>query len=364
MSTYVLKFGGSSVATVARIENVTSIIQNLHEKGHRLIVVVSAMQGVTNQLLALARNFTDTNYNRESDVIISTGEQVSSGLLALCLQKRGISAKSLQGWQIPIVTESLFGESSIKSVSTDLLLGGNIIPVISGFQGISENNEITTIGRGGSDASAVAVANAVMADECFIYTDVDGIYTADPRIVLNAQKLQCISYEEMAELSFYGAKVLQHKSVNLAHDHNVKLRVLSSFSSDGVGTIVDNLDPKEITGIAHNISSILIETEKISEFIKIFEQRNINFIKLSHKQVIVDKSHKADIQDIMQRSGADVKFDENIGVITVVGQRNNIQLSKNIHVKYRRVSERSSSIVVPFQQTEIAIVEIHRKLFQ
>jgi aspartate kinase len=364
MSSYVLKFGGSSVATVARIENVTSIIQNLYEDGHRLIVVVSAMQGVTNQLLELTRNFTHTNYSRESDVVISTGEQVSSGLLALCLQKRGIQAKSLQGWQVPIITESLFGEAGIKNVFTELLLSNDVIPVISGFQGISENNEITTIGRGGSDATAVAVASAVNADECLVYTDVDGVYTADPRIVLNAQKLQSVSYEEMAELSYYGAKVLQYRSVSLAQDHKVKLRVLSSLSSDGRGTIVDDLSTRKVTGIAHSTSSILIETTdyEAHKLMEIFEHRNISFMGLNESCVAIDRSHKHDVQYIIDNSKIRAEFDENIGIITIVG--GNIQLPQDIPVKYKRISEMSSSIVVPFQQTTPSIIRLHEMLFR
>ncbi|GHT89164.1 hypothetical protein FACS1894113_3480 [Alphaproteobacteria bacterium] len=265
MALYVLKFGGSSVATTARIRKSAEIVANVRNRGHLVAVVTSAMQGVTNQLIDVAKAFCDSFVNREYDAIISSGEQVAAGLFALCLGSIGISAKSMLGWQIPIRTSGFFSQGFISSVNKDVILNeiltNGTTPVIAGFQGISDENEIMTIGRGGSDATACAVSCAIGADECFIYTDVDGVYTADPRVVLNSKRLTQISYDEMLVLASLGAKVLQDKSVCIAKQCGVKLRVLSSFSEGGE-TIVTNettyQNDRKIAGIAHNTSVCII----------------------------------------------------------------------------------------------------------
>lgn len=371
MSLYVLKFGGSSVATTARIENVASIVKKLYFAGHRLVVVVSAMQGVTNHLVDLIRCFSEEGCNRECDVVISSGEQVSSGLLALSLEQNGVAARSFQGWQLPIITDQLFGEASIKSIKTDKLfhsVNSGVVPIVSGFQGVSKDGEITTIGRGGSDTSAVALARFLEADECFIYTDVDGVYTADPRIVLDARKLSHISYQEMSELSAKGAKVLQNRSVQMSQRQNVKLRVLSSFSSDGMGTFIQNNTKYlskigKITAISHNTSVFSIcPNQRVLSFLK---EKNIDFIKVNNGCIIIGKSHHGEIKKM------ESLIDSDVGIVSVVGQNVSDheclilkKLSANhIDLKNKEVSSISLTIVVPFQQTEICVNILHNILF-
>ncbi len=406
MSLYVLKFGGSSVSTTSRIENVADIIRGLYLAGHKLVVVVSAMQGTTNQLIDLAKSFSKTGYSREYDVVISSGEQISSGLLALCLQKNGIVAKSFQGWQLPIITNSCFGEASIRSIDVNKLLNdinSGIIPVISGFQGVSKNNDITTIGRGGSDASAVVLSRFLDADECFIYTDVNGVYTADPRIVLESKKLSHLSYEDMCELSANGAKVLQNRSVKIAKEQNIKIRVVSSFSSDGAGTVIQqntNYLSKigKLAGIAHNTSVFsIVPNENIVFLLK---EKNIEFIDFGRECIIVNKSHQEEIRENQGRTQGNPKQNQNdqnnnqnqgrtqrnyqaqnsqnnfvvdndIGVISVVGQNLldfenflvNTLHNNNIHLKNKKSSNKSITLVVPLQQTEKAVNILHDVLF-
>ena len=237
MSLYILKFGGSSVATINRIKNVANIIANLKKQGNNIIVVTSAMHGVTDKLLEYTKDFicniSNDLYYRESDAIVSCGESIAAGILALALKSIGIPAKSFNSWQIPIEASSNYSNATITNIKTDILfetLNNDIVPVITGFQGLSLNNDIVTLGRGGSDATACALAYYTKADECYIYTDVSGVFTADPRVVTNAKRLECISYDEMIELAKYGAKVLQYKSVLIAKEYNVKVRVLSSFN--------------------------------------------------------------------------------------------------------------------------------------
>jgi aspartate kinase len=233
MSFLVMKFGGTSVANVERIRNVAIHVKREVDAGNRVAVVVSAMAGVTNQLVTWVREASPLHDAREYDAIVATGEQVSAGLLAVVLQSIGIQARSWQGWQIPIVTDNAHGVARIKDIPGDKIrarLEQGEVAVITGFQGIEpERNRVSTLGRGGSDTSAVAVAVAVRADLCDIYTDVDGVYTTDPRIVPRARRLSKVSYEEMLEMASLGSKVLQTRSVELAMLHRMRLRVLSSF---------------------------------------------------------------------------------------------------------------------------------------
>jgi aspartate kinase len=246
----VQKFGGTSVGSIDRIRNVARIIKSESERGNRIVAVVSAMAGVTNQLVALGKNFTSSHSylgKRESDVIASTGETVSSALLSLALQDIGVRARSFQGWQIGINTDSNFSEAEIKNINgkkiRDLLKDG-VILVITGFQGICNgiyNGDITTLGRGGSDTSAVAIAAAIGADRCDIYTDVDGIYSIDPDIIPEAEKLDFISYNEMIEMSYQGAKVLHPIAAELALKNGLNLRILSSFiENEGTSVVNQN----------------------------------------------------------------------------------------------------------------------------
>src|SRR6201985_884705 len=258
MSRIVMEFAATSVADLARIRNVATRVGREVEAGNEVAVVVSAMAGVTNQLVAWCRELSPLHDAREYDAVVATGEQVTTGLLSIALQEIGVEARSWQGWQIPIRTDNAHGKARIAGINGAELIRrmqAGQVAVVSGFQGIGPDNRITTLGRGGSDTSAVALAAALKADRCDIYTDVDGIYTTDPRIVPKARKLARISYEEMLELASVGAKVLQTRSVELAMNERVRLQVLSSFA-DVPGTLVvdeDEIVEKEIvSGIAYS----------------------------------------------------------------------------------------------------------------
>ncbi len=264
MKIVVLKFGGTSLADVSQIKKIAVKVKNEAHTGNKVIVVVSAMAGVTNNLIELVKSVSNSPSCSEYDVVLSTGEQVTSALLAIALESLKIRARSWLGWQIPIISNKSYGKAIIEDVKTDQILEffkKNQVAIISGFQGISDENRITTLGRGGSDTSAVAIAASFSADRCDIYTDVDGVYTTDPRIVKRAKKLDIITYEEMLELASQGAKVLQTRSVALAMKYNVKLRVLSSFE-DVPGTSItkegNNMEKSEISGIAHSLNEAKI----------------------------------------------------------------------------------------------------------
>lgn len=259
MALIVQKYGGTSVGSVERIEAVADRILKCHQDGHQLIVVVSAMSGETNRLIGLARALTSQPSPRELDVLVSTGEQVSMALLTMALHSRGIDALSLKGSQVAITTDSVHSKARIQSIDDRRLraeLDQGKVVVVAGFQGVDQNGEITTLGRGGSDTSAVALAAAVNAQECQIYTDVDGVYTTDPRVVDGAQRLDSITFEEMLEMASMGSKVLQLRSVEFAGKYQVPLRVLSSFK-EGPGTLIkmdedDVMEAPTIAGIAFN----------------------------------------------------------------------------------------------------------------
>jgi aspartate kinase len=250
MALVVQKYGGTSVGTVDRIKNVAKRIIKTYDAGNDLIVVVSAMSGETNKLVALATDICEIPDGREYDVVVATGEQVTIGLLAMCLKSLGYKAKSYQGWQVPIVTDSSCTKARIESIDdanirADLKKG--TIVIVAGFQGIDAEGNVTTLGRGGSDTSAVALAAALKADVCEIYTDVDGVYTTDPNICKEARKMEKISYDEMLELASLGAKVLQIRSVEFAKKYDVDVHVRSSLN-ENTGTMVTRED-KEMEGI-------------------------------------------------------------------------------------------------------------------
>jgi len=258
MARIVMKFGGTSVADLDRIRNVASRVKREVEAGHEVAVVVSAMSGVTNQLVKWCQELSPLHDAREYDTVVATGEQVTIGLLAIALQTIGVDARSWQGWQVPIRTDTAHGQARVESIEGALLIERmqmGQVPVVAGFQGIAQDNRVTTLGRGGSDLSAVAIAAAVRADRCDIYTDVDGIYTTDPRIVPRARKLEKISYEEMLELASVGAKVLQTRSVELAMKQRVRVQVLSSFEDKPGSLVVDEdeiLEQPIVSGIAYS----------------------------------------------------------------------------------------------------------------
>jgi aspartate kinase len=258
MPRLVMKFGGTSVADLSRIRSAAAKVKREVERGYDVAVVVSAMSGKTNELVGWVRDTSLLYDAREYDAVVSSGENVTAGLMALTLQEMGVPARSWQGWQVPLRTTSAHGAARIESIDTTNLLqkfGEGLHAVIAGFQGVSPEGRITTLGRGGSDTSAVAFAAALEAERCDIYTDVDGVYTTDPRITKKARKLEKISYEEMLELASLGAKVLQTRSVELAMRYKVRLQVLSSFS-DAPGTLVcdeeEIVESKVVSGVAHS----------------------------------------------------------------------------------------------------------------
>lgn len=260
MAFYVQKYGGTSVGSTERIKNVARRVARFHGQGHQIVVVVSAMSGETNRLIALAHEVQDNPNPRELDVMVSTGEQVSIALLAMALQECDVPAKSYTGAQVKILTDNAYTKARILDIDADKIRAdldkGNVV-IVAGFQGVDPHGNITTLGRGGSDTTGVALAAALKADECQIYTDVDGIYTTDPRVVPEARRLTSITFEEMLEMASLGSKVLQLRSVEFAGKYKVKLRVLSSFEEEGEGTLITfeengNMEQAVISGIAFN----------------------------------------------------------------------------------------------------------------
>ncbi|WP_148716598.1 aspartate kinase [Chitinolyticbacter meiyuanensis] len=260
MALIVQKYGGTSVGSPERIKNVARRVAKFKAQGHDVVVVVSAMSGETNRLIALAKEIQANPDPRELDVVISTGEQVTIGLLAMALKEAGVDAKSYTGAQVKVLTDSFFTKARIQSIDDAAMradLAAGRVVIVAGFQGVDAEGNITTLGRGGSDTSGVALAAALKADECQIYTDVDGVYTTDPRVVPEARKLKTITFEEMLEMASLGSKVLQIRSVEFAGKYNVKLRVLSSFQEEGEGTLITfeedpNMEKPVVSGIAFN----------------------------------------------------------------------------------------------------------------
>ena len=260
MTLIVQKYGGTSVGSTERIKNVARRIAKFQSRGHQIVVVVSAMSGETNRLIALAKEFQAHPDPRELDVMVSTGEQVSIALLSMALMDLGIKAKSYTGAQVRILTDNAYTKARILKIDEDKIradLDAGYVVAVAGFQGVDEAGNITTLGRGGSDTTGVALAAALRADECQIYTDVDGVYTTDPRIVPEARRLTTITFEEMLEMASLGSKVLQIRSVEFAGKYKVKLRVLSSFEEEGEGTLItfeedENMEQAIISGIAFN----------------------------------------------------------------------------------------------------------------
>jgi aspartate kinase len=282
MSRLVMKFGGTSVGDIARIRNVARHVQREVDAGHEVAVVVSAMSGFTNQLVAWTREMASLHDAREYDTVVAAGEQITSGLLAIALQDIGINARSWQGWQIPIRTDNAHGAARIAEIDGAVLIqrmAQGQVAVVSGFQGIGPDNRIATLGRGGSDTSAVALAAALGAERCDIYTDVDGVYTTDPRIESKAQRLSRVSYEEMLEMASLGAKVLQVRSVELAMVRNVRTLVRSSFDApdapgmSGAGELPGTLicdeeeivEKKVVSGIAYSKDEAQISLRRVAD---------------------------------------------------------------------------------------------------
>ncbi|MGD0106946.1 MAG: aspartate kinase [Rhodopila sp.] len=401
MARIVMKFGGTSVADLDRIRNVACRVKREIEHGNQVAVVVSAMAGVTNQLVKWCTDLSALHDAREYDSVVSTGEQVTSGLLAICLQENGIDARSWQGWQIPLRTDTAHGRARIQSIeSAELIrrIETGQVAVVAGFQGIAANNRVTTLGRGGSDTSAVALAAALKADRCDIYTDVDGVYTTDPRIVPKARKLAKIAYEEMLELASVGAKVLQTRSVELAMNEHVRVRVLSSFkdeADDTEGTLVvdeDEIVEKEnVAGIAYSRDEAKITVRRVPDrpgiaaaiFGKLSEQnvnvdmivQNISADGTTDMTFTVGKADlpraRASLADIKtQINYAELLEDPNVAKISVVGvgMRSHAGVAntmfsaladKAINIQVISTSEIKVSVLIAAEYTELAVRALH-----
>lgn len=282
MARLVMKFGGTSVADLDRIRNVAAHVKREVDAGHQVAVVVSAMAGKTNELVALCRGASTLHDAREYDAVVASGEQVTAGLLAIALQAMGVDARSWQGWQLPIITDQAHGAARIQSIDGSRVIAQmeeGRVAVVTGFQGVAPDGRISTLGRGGSDTSAVAIAAAVKADRCDIYTDVDGVYTTDPRVVPKARRLEKVSFEEMLEMASLGSKVLQVRSVELAMVHKVRTFVRSSFedpnnpktmpNGDPFGTLIcdedEIVEQEVVTGIAYSKDEAQISIRRVPD---------------------------------------------------------------------------------------------------
>jgi aspartate kinase len=398
MARIVQKFGGTSVAGVEHIRNVARRVKSELDGGNQVAVVVSAMAGATNQLVDWTRDMSRLHDAREYDVVVSSGEQVTAGLLALALQDLGIDARSWLGWQVPIRTDGVHGKARIEGIEIDEIrrrLSQGQVAVVAGFQGVGPRGRITTLGRGGSDTSAVALAAALDADRCDIFTDVDGVYTTDPRIVAKARKLSRITYEEMLEMASQGAKVLQTRSVEMAMNHRVRLQVLSSFI-DTPGTLVvdeDEIVEKQVvSGIAYSRDEAKITVQRVADrpgvAAAIFgplanDAINVDMIVQSAS----DDGRTADLTftvaradldravSVLERRRAQIGFaelkpDSNVVKISVigVGMRSHAGVAnkmfqtladKGINIQVISTSEIKVSVLIAAEYTELALRALH-----
>jgi len=318
MATLVMKFGGTSVANVERIRNVARHVKREVDAGNKVAVVVSAMSGKTNELVGWVREASLLHDAREYDAVVASGEQVTAGLLAIVLQSMGIAARSWQGWQIPVITDEAHGVARIKEIDGTRLrerLDGGEVAVVTGFQGIEPvRNRISTLGRGGSDTSAVAIAVAIKADLCDIYTDVDGVYTTDPRIVPKARRLPKVSYEELLEMASLGSKVLQTRSVELAMVHRMRTRVLSSFvAPDAIEPVRDGGNWGEIGTIVCDEDEI-VEQQVVSGIAYAKDEAKVTLLKIADKPGVAARifgplaDANINVDMIVQNLSADGKY--------------------------------------------------------
>ena len=398
MARIVMKFGGTSVADLDRIRNVAARVKREVDAGHQVAVVVSAMSGVTNQLVKWCQDLSALHDAREYDTVVATGEQVTTGLTAIALQAIGVDARSWQGWQVPIITDQAHGKARVESIDGAALIERmeqGQVPVIAGFQGIDpKRNRITTLGRGGSDLSAVAIAAAVKADRCDIYTDVDGVYTTDPRIVPRARKLERISYEEMLELASVGAKVLQTRSVELAMKQRVRVQVLSSFEDKPGSLVVDEdeiVEQPVVSGIAYSRDDAKITLRRVPDrpgvaaaVFGALAKANVN-VDMIVQNIGADGSTdmtftigKVDLpraQDVLEKARADLGYeallaDPDVTKISVVGigMRSHAGVAttmfkalseKGINIQVISTSEIKVSVLVSSDYTELAVRALH-----
>jgi len=398
MARIVMKFGGTSVADLDRIRNVATRVKREVDAGNEVAVVVSAMAGVTNQLVKWCGDLSPLHDAREYDTVVATGEQVTIGLLAIALQAIGVDARSWQGWQVPILTDGAHGKARVESIDGTTLIERmrqGQVPVIAGFQGIDPaRNRITTLGRGGSDLSAVAVAAAVKADRCDIYTDVDGVYTTDPRIVPRARKLEKISYEEMLELASVGAKVLQTRSVELAMKQRVRVQVLSSFEDKPGSLVVDEDEIVEqpiVSGIAYSRDEAKVTLRRVPDRPGVaalvfgpMAQNNLNVDMIvqnlgadgtTDMTFTVGRADLPRARDILEKQKEAIGYeaviaDPEVAKISVVGigMRTHAGVAstmfralaeKGINIQVISTSEIKVSVLIPVDYTELAVRALH-----
>jgi aspartate kinase len=398
MSLHVHKYGGTSVGTAEKIQNVAKkLVDEKNATGHDLVVVVSAMSGETNRMTDLAKQMQSTPSNKQMDVLLSTGEQVTIALLCMALEELGQAASSFTGGQVKIITDNSHSKARIEEIQTDKIqaeLKGNKIVVVAGFQGVTAEGAITTLGRGGSDTTAVALAAALKADECRIYTDVDGVYTTDPRVEPKARRLEKITFEEMLEMASLGSKILQIRSVEFAGKYNVPLRVLSTFI-DGEGTLItyedDEMEKALISGIAFNRDEAKVTLAGVpdmpgvaSAILKPISEANIE-IDMIVQNVAEDKTtdftftvHRNDYDETMQvlqnictELGAEkVDGDNKIVKVSIVGvgmrshagiasQMFTALADEGINIRMISTSEIKISVVVDEKYLELAVRTLH-----
>jgi aspartate kinase len=407
MARIVLKFGGTSVGDTDRIKNVARKVKAEVVRGNQVAVVVSAMSGATNQLVKWVNDIAPLHDPGEYDVVVATGEQVTIGLLALALQQQGVKSHSWNSWQIPIRTDASHAKARIVDIETKLLakaMEAGEVPIVPGFQGVSPAGRLTTLGRGGSDTSAVALAAVLDADRCDIYTDVDGVYTSDPRIVEKARKIDRVTYEEMLEMASQGSKVLQTRSVELAMNHHVRVQVLSSFDealgSDLPGTLVvdedeimaQGLEKSVVSGIAFSKDEAKITVTRVADrpgvaaaILGPLADANIN-VDMIVQNVSLDGSStditftvpRADLARAVQRleqvkadlKFAEIKSDTNVAKVSVigVGMRSHAGVAlkmfetlagKGINIQVISTSEIKVSVLLAAEYTELAVRALH-----
>jgi len=397
MALYVHKYGGTSVGDTDRIKNVADKVIKARQRGEDVVVVVSAMSGETNKLVAYAHAVQERPDPREMDVLLSTGEQVTIALLAMALQARGCPAVSYTGWQVRILSDSAHTKARIEDIDTDSVradLAAGKVVVVAGFQGVTEEGDITTLGRGGSDTTAVALAAALQADECLIYTDVDGVYTTDPRVEPRARKLDRITFEEMLEMASLGSKVLQIRSVEFAGKYNVPLRVLSSFQ-EGAGTLISyeeaGVEKALISGIAFNrdeakltIQGVPDEPGVASHILGPIAEANIE-VDMIVQNVAEDKTtdftftvNRGDYKKALQimantcqeLGGRKVSGDDKIVKVSIVGvgMRSHAGIAskmfqalakEGVNIRMISTSEIKISVVVDEKYLELAVRTLH-----
>jgi aspartate kinase len=397
MARIVMKFGGTSVADLDRIRNVAHRVKREVEAGHEVAVVVSAMSGVTNQLVKWCTDLSPLHDAREYDTVVATGEQVTTGLLAIALQTIGVDARSWQGWQAGIRTDGAHGKARVEEIEGSRLverMRQGQVPVIAGFQGIGPRERITTLGRGGSDLSAVAVAAAVRADRCDIYTDVDGIYTTDPRIVPRARKLAAVAYEEMLELASVGAKVLQTRSVELAMKQKVRVQVLSSFEDKPGSLVVDEDEIVEkplVTGVAYSRDEAKVTLRRVPDKPGIaatvfgpLADANVNVDMIvqnlgsdgtTDMTFTVGKTDLPRAREVLEKSRPEIGYSEVLAdpevtkiSIVGIGMRSHAGVAatmfktlaeKGINIQVISTSEIKTSVLVGNEYTELAVRALH-----